>query len=51
MAESTLSTGADTYSSAIETADDLARWVLDRFRPSFGWRFFGASRTLVVCKS
>jgi SAM-dependent methyltransferase len=39
MAESTLRTGADTYSSAIETADNYTRWVLDGFRPYFGRRF------------
>lgn len=39
MAESTLRTGADTYSSAIETADNYTRWVLDGFRPYFGRHF------------
>jgi len=39
MAQSTLRTGADTYSSAIETADNYTRWVLDGFRPYFGRHF------------
>ncbi len=39
MAESTLRTGADTYSSAIESADNYTRWVLEGFRPYFGRRF------------
>lgn len=39
MAESTLKTGSETYSSAIETADNYTRWVLDGFRPYFGRRF------------
>lgn len=39
MAESTLRTGADTYSSAIETADNYTRWVLEGFRPYFGQHF------------
>ncbi|WP_295587114.1 bifunctional 2-polyprenyl-6-hydroxyphenol methylase/3-demethylubiquinol 3-O-methyltransferase UbiG [uncultured Lamprocystis sp.] len=38
MAESTLKTGAQTYSSAIETADNYARWVLSTFVPNYGQR-------------
>jgi len=38
VAGSTLSTGADTYSSAIESAENYTRWVLADFRPYFGKR-------------
>ena len=38
MAESTLKTGAQTYSSAIETADNYTRWILSAFTPYFGRR-------------
>jgi SAM-dependent methyltransferase len=38
MAESALKTGAQTYSSAIETADNYTRWVLGNFAPYLGRR-------------
>lgn len=38
MAESTLKTGAQTYSSAIETADNYTRWILSAFTPYYGRR-------------
>lgn len=36
MAESTLKTGSQTYSSAIETAHNYTRWILSRCEPYFG---------------
>lgn len=38
MAESTLKTGAQTYSSAIETAHNYTRWILGTFEPYYGRR-------------
>lgn len=38
MAESNLKTGAQTYSSAIETADNYTRWILSAFTPYYGRR-------------
>lgn len=38
MTDTSLKTGADTYSAAIETADNYTRWILDGFRPWFGRR-------------
>jgi SAM-dependent methyltransferase len=38
MAESTLKTGAETYSSAIETAHNYTRWILGSFEPYYGRR-------------
>jgi SAM-dependent methyltransferase len=36
MAGTTVKTGAQTYSSAIEEADNYTRWILSAFRPYFG---------------
>lgn len=38
MAESNLKTGAQTYSSAIETAHNYTRWILGGFEPFYGQR-------------
>ena len=38
MAESALKTGAQTYSSAIETAENYTRWILGNFEPYLGRR-------------
>jgi SAM-dependent methyltransferase len=38
MAGTTLKTGAQTYSSAIEEADNYTRWILAALRPYFGRR-------------
>lgn len=36
MAGSAVKTGAHTYSTAIESADNYTRWILSGFRPFFG---------------
>jgi len=38
MTEAIGKTGADTYSAAIETADNYTRWIIDALQPWFGRR-------------
>lgn len=38
MTDATLKTGAETYSAAIETADNYTRWIIESLRPWFGRR-------------